>query len=229
MILLHSTIISIRQPPTLEPDMYLINSNNTKNLVEVKIRIRDQDQDQEFRDYIIEANIALQERLIKLINETKDIQSINNELENQLDECDSRIQYMRKLLQNMEHLRHFYIKLEIGTDSRTDILAEYARSIKSRYYEIMTLLIFINLLTLLTPFSEIEYKNTFILTMQLIYTILVPYSLSKIYTKYQSIETIKLASNRHLNEQSQTITAIKKEIKQIEDTSLSLQHWIDEI
>ena len=94
----------------------------------------------------------------------------------------------------------------------------------------LQLLMFI-LAEALLPLRELQISQIplFILTMQLIYTILVPYSLSKIYTKYQSIETIKLASNRHLNEQSQTITAIKKEIKQIEDTSLSLQHWIDEI
>ena len=214
---------------------------NTNSLIEVKIRIRDQDkdQDQEFRNYIIETNIALQERLQKLIGETKDLQAINQECENQLDLYDSRLEYMRRLLQNLEHLRHLYIKLEIGTDDRTDILADSIKTLKIKYYEIMVGIFIINLLVSFNPIttsidttqihSTLNIYYWFNRLFQIFYVVLVIYCIYETYSRYRLIETLKQNTNKSLNRQSQTITEIKNEIKTLEDTSLSLQNWLDEI
>lgn len=221
--------------------------DNRNSLVDVKIRIRDQqqqDQDNEFRNYIIGTNIELQERLHKLINETKDLQSINQECENQLDLYDSRLESMRKLLQNLEHLRHLYIKLEIGTDARTDILADSIKTLKIKYYEIMVGIFIINLLIsfnpITTPINTSSIDTTPINTTQYIYywfnklfhifyVGLVIYYIYETYTRYRFIETLKQKTNKSLYRQSQTITEIKNEIKKVEDTSLSLHNWLDEI
>lgn len=214
---------------------------NTNSLIEVKIRIRDQDQDKdkEFRNYIIETNIALQERLQKLIGETKDLQAINQECENQLDLYDSRLESMRKLLQNLEHLRHLYIKLEIGTDTRTDILADSIKTLKIKYYEIMVGIFIINLLVSFNPITTLIETRPIDSTLyiyycfnrlfQIFYVVLVIYCIYKTYTRYRFIEKLKRETNKSLNRQSQTITEIKNEIKTLEDTSLSLQNWLDEI
>lgn len=216
---------------------------NTNSLIEVKIRIRDQDQEQdqeqEFRNYIIETNIALQDRLQKLISETKDLQAINQECENQLDLYDSRLEYMRRLLQNLEHLRHLYIKLAFGTDDRTDILADSIKTLKIKYYEIMVGIFIINLLVSFNPIttsidtrpndSTLYIYYWFNRLFQLFYVVLVIYCIYETYTRYRLIETLKRETNKSLNRQSQTITEIKNEIKTLEDTSLSLQNWLDEI
>lgn len=219
---------------------------NTNSLIEVKIRIRDQDkdQDQEFRNYIIETNIALQDRLQKLISETKDLQAINQECENQLDLYDSRLEYMRRLLQNLEHLRHLYIKLQIGTDDRTDILADSIKTLKIKYYEIMVGIFIINLLVSFNPIttsidtrpidtrpndSTLYIYYWFNRLFQIFYVVLVIYCIYETYSRYRLIETLKRETNKSLNRQSQTITEIKNEIKTLEDTSLSLQNWLDEI
>ena len=219
--------------------------DNRNSLVDVKIRIRDQQQEQqeqqdnEFRNYIIETNIELQERLHKLISETKDLQSINRECENQLDLYDSRLESMRKMLQNLEHLRHLYIKLEIGTDARTDILADSIKTLKIKYYEIMVgifvinILVSINPITILIETTSIDTRQYiyywFNRLFQIIYVGLVIYCIYETYARYRFIDTLKQETNKSLYRQSQTITEIKNEIKKVEDTSLSLDNWLDEI
>jgi hypothetical protein len=233
-------IQSIRQPPTLI--LETMNDNPSKNHIQLKITINDQQGDDQqgddqqgddqqgddqqgddqqgdydrFCEYIIKNNNDLQEQLQSKITEFKDLK-----LENAT--CHNRIEYLMRLLQNLEQLRHFYISLEINRDIKTETIQVSSRKIKKIYYDIFYILIAINCLTLVTRFT-LETIDWLFTPMQIIYSLSVPYCIYKIYRKYQTLNILEEATKNRLLIQIEEMNSIKHQIKEVEESSIELDN-----
>jgi len=182
----------------------------------------------EFREYIIKNNIVLQEEVKSKIITIKELEEKVQEQEREEDKYDTRLRYMKGLLQNLNEIKAFYLKMKIYSDIKTEIIREHNKTTKTIYYEIYAFLVVINLLTLITPFT-LEYLNMFNLLLQILYFATLPYSVYKIKTKYCSIQTISKEATNRMKEKTQEINKVKEEIKKIEESCISLDNWICEL
>lgn len=182
----------------------------------------------EFREYIIKNNIVLQEEVKSKIITIKELEEKVQEQEREEDKYDTRLRYMKGLLQNLNEIKAFYLKMKIYSDIKTEIIREHNKTTKTIYYEIYAFLVVINLLTLITPFT-LEYFNMFNLLLQIIYFTLVPYGIYKIKDKYTTIQTVSKDATQRMREQTVEINKIKEAIKKIEESSTTLDNWICEL
>lgn len=182
----------------------------------------------EFREYIIKNNIALQEEVKSKTVTIKELEAKVQEHEQQEDKYDTRLRYMKGLLQNLNGLKGLYLQIKISSDIKTEIIREHNKTTKKLYYEIYAFLIVINILTLITPFT-LEYFNMFNLLLQTMYFTLVPYGVYKIKDKYTTIQTVSKDATQRMREQTVEINKFKEDIKKIEEASISLDNWICEL
>jgi len=182
----------------------------------------------EFREYIVKNNIALQEEVKSKTVTIKELEAKVQEHEQEEDKYDTRLRYMKGLLQNLNELKGLYLQIKISSDIKTEIIREHNKTTKKLYYEIYAFLVVINILTLITPFT-LEYFNMFNLLLQTMYFTLVPYGVYKIKDKYTKIQTISKDATQRMREQTVEINKFKEEIKKIEDSSTSLDNWICEL
>ena len=202
----------------------ITSANNTKT----NEQSHNQEKYSEFREYIIKNNIVLQEEVKSKIITIKELEEKVQEQEREEDKYDTRLRYMKGLLQNLNEIKAFYLKMKIYSDIKTEIIREHNKTTKTIYYEIYAFLVVINLLTLITPFT-LEYFNMFNLLLQILYFATLPYSVYKIKTKYCSIQTISKEATNRMKEKTQEINKIKDEIKKIEESCISLDNWICEM
>ena len=207
-------------PPSQKP----ININITSNGEDLQVP----NEYSEFREYIIKNNIALQEEVKSKTVTIKELEAKVQEQEREEDKYDTRLRYMKGLLQNLNELKGLYLQIKITSDIKTEIIREHNKTTKKLYYEIYAFLIVINLLTLITPFT-LEYFNMFNLLLQTMYFTLVPYGVYKIKDKYTKIQTVSKDATQRMREQTVEINKFKEEIKKIEDSSTSLDNWICEL
>ena len=186
------------------------------------------DQYNEFREYIVKNNIVLQNDICLKISEIKELQAKIQEHEEEENKYDTRLRYMKGLLQNLNELRNMYSNIKDKTEQKAEIIREHNKTTKNVYYEIYAFLVITNVATLVTPF-DLEYYNWFNLLLQMIYFVIVPYCLYKTKTKYYSIHNISKDATIQMREKTQEINKIKLEIKKIEDSVISLDNWICEI
>ena len=182
----------------------------------------------EFREYIVKNNILLQNDIKLKVAEVKELEAKIQEHEEEENKYDSRMRYMKGLLQNLNELRAMYSDVKDKTEQKTEIIREHNKTTKTIYYEIYAFLVITNLATLVTPFTR-EYYNWFNLMLQIFYFAGLPYSVYKIKTKYCSIHTISKEATNKMKEKTQEINKIKEEIKKIEDSCISLDNWICEM
>lgn len=153
-----------------------------------------------------------------IINDNKDNKDIN---ENEV--YHNHIEYLKRLVQNLEQLRHFYISLDITRDTNTEIIKESSLKIQKIYYDVFYILIIINCLTVVTRFILETFDRLFS-SMQIIYSLSIPYYIYQIYKKYQMIKILEEATKNALYIQIQETNLIKQRIKNIEETSLSVDN-----
>lgn len=182
----------------------------------------------EFREYIIKNNIALQEEVKSKTVTIKELEAKVQEHEQEEDKYDTRLRYMKGLLQNLNELKGLYLQIKISSDIKTEIIREHNKTTKKLYYEIYAFLVIINLLTLITPFT-LEYFNMFNLLLQTMYFTLVPYGVYKIKDKYTKILRVSKDATQRMREQTAEINKFKEDIKKIEEASTSLDNWICEL
>lgn len=182
----------------------------------------------EFKDYIIKNNVELQKELKQNIEQVKTLEATVAEKEAEEDKYDTRIRYMKGLLQNLNQVRELHSQIKTKSETKIEIIRDHNKKTKAIYYQIYLYLIIINILTLITPFT-LEYFNLFNLLLQTLYIIVICYTINKIKNNYYSISTTSKHSTDLMKQQTSEINQLKQEIKKIEDSCISLDNWIDEV
>lgn len=200
-----------------------------KNPININISDTNENNDlyNEFKDYIILNNVNLQQEL-KIANITiKKLESQLQEEEENVDKQDTRLRYVKGLLQNLNEIRKEYSKISLKTEEKLILVKEHGKKTKVIYFEILKILIFTNLLTLITPFN-IDNINIINIILQTIYITLVPLLIFKIKNKYYSILEDRKNTINSLKEITSSITIIKTEVKKTEESCFSIENWINE-
>ncbi len=182
----------------------------------------------EFREYIVKNNILLQNDIKLKVAEVKELESKIQEQEEEENKYDSRLRYMKGLLQNLNELRNMYSNVKDKSEQKVEIIREHNKTTKKIYYEIYAFLIITNVATLVTPLSR-EYYNWFNLLLQIVYFAGLPYSVYQIKIKYCSIQMFSKEATNRIKEKTQEINKIKEDIKKIEESCISLDNWICEM
>lgn len=182
----------------------------------------------EFKKYIIVNNIALQEDIKKANNKIKTLESQIQNQEETEDKYDTRIRYMKGLLQNLNGLRNDYNNISKKTEEKLKFAQESNKKIKKLNYEIYAYLVITNAFTLITPLT-FEYFNIFILLLQTFFIILMPYCFIKIKNNYNNIKKLENEKQSSFKDINNEINKIKVEIIKTEQASISVDNWINEI
>lgn len=185
----------------------------------------------EFKDYIIKNNIILQNNIQLKQTTIEELQSTVIEQEQEIDKHDIRIRYMKGLLQNLNELRNLYNKIKTKSDVKIDIIKNHNKTTKKINYHINGLLVASNIITLITLFtpSIFRYVNISTLLFQISYLIVTAFIIYKVKSYYDTIRKISKESTDEMRGQTQEINMIKLEIKNLEDSTISLDNWINEI
>lgn len=208
----------------MAPSQKPININITSNGEDLQVP----NEYNEFREYIVKNNILLQNDIKLKVAEVKELEAKIQEHEEEENKYDSRMRYMKGLLQNLNELRDIYSNIKDITEQKVEIIRDHNKTTKTIYYEIYAFLIMTNIATLVTPFT-LEYYNLFNIMLQILYFAGLPYCIYKIKTKYSSIQTISKEATNKMKEKTQEINKIKEEIKKIEESCISLDNWICEM
>tara|TARA_B100000242_G_C43010166_1_gene469657 strand:- start:10 stop:639 length:630 start_codon:yes stop_codon:yes gene_type:complete len=182
----------------------------------------------EFKKYIIVNNIALQEDIKKANNKIKTLESQIQNQEETEDKYDTRIRYMKGLLQNLNGLRNDYNNISKKTEEKLKFAQESNKKIKKLNYEIYAYLVITNAFTLFTPLT-FEYFNIFILLLQTFFVILMPYCFIKVKNNYNNIKKLENEKQSSFKDINNEINKIKVEIIKTEQASISVDNWINEI
>lgn len=180
-----------------------------------------------FKEYIILNNITLQKEVKEANQKIKILENEVQSKEENEDKYDTRVRYLKGLLQNLNELRSDYNNVSQKTEEKLKMVQDLHKKNKKNYYEIYALLIIINILTLITP-SQLYYTNLFVLLLQTSSSIIIPYNIYKIKEKYCSIKQ----ESKEVTIQFKTITSqinkIKDEVKKTEESCISLDNWVNE-
>ena len=206
--------------PTKPNTPISINISNESNVQE--------DEYSEFQKYIVVNNISLQKEVKESISKIKELEAKIQNQETCEDNYDTHIRYMKGLLQNLNELRNDYNKISLKTDSKLKLAQESNKIIKKYNYEIYAYLVIMNVVTIITPYT-FEYYNIYILLLQTLYTLLMPYCIFKIKNSYANIRTIEIDKLILLKEINNEISKIKVEIIKTEEATLAIDNWIHEI
>lgn len=206
----------------------MTSSENPININIQKGLDNQEDKYNEFKDYIIKNNIELQKEIKSNLELIKSQEAKIQTHEEEEDKYDTRIRYMKGLLQNLNQLQKLHFEIKTKTEIKIEIVRDHNKKTKAIYYQIYLYLVVINILTLVTPFT-LTYFNLFNLLLQTLYIIAIPFMVNKIKNNYYSISTISKQSTDSLKQQTSEINIIKQEIKKIEDSSISIDNWIDEV
>tara|TARA_E500000178_G_scaffold77869_1_gene75989 strand:+ start:116 stop:760 length:645 start_codon:yes stop_codon:yes gene_type:complete len=190
-----------------------------------------QDNYSEFKDYIIRNNIILQNDIQLKQTKITELQSTVLEQEQEQDKYDTRIRYMKGLLQNLNELRNLYDKIKAKSDTKIEIIKNHNKTTKKINHHINGLLIAANIINIITLFrpSSLRYVNFTTLLFQISYLITSAFIIYKIKNNYNNIKIISKQSTDKMREQNQEISMIKLEIKNLEESSISLDNWISDI
>ena len=181
----------------------------------------------EFKDYIIKNNIELQKELKKSNIKIKKLESQLQEEKENVDKQDTKLRYIKGLLQNLNEIKKEYSTITLKTEEKLTRVKEHSKKTKIIYFKMLKILIFINILTFITPFS-FNNINMFNIILQTIYITLLPFSIFKVKKNYYLlIEDTKNTING-LKEITSSIIIIKTEIKKTEESCFSIENWINE-
>ena len=179
----------------------------------------------EFKNYIIVNNVVLQEEIKEANIKIKDLESEVRNKEELEDKYDTRIMYLKGLLNNLNELRNEYTNISNKSEEKVKIVQDLHKKNKKNYYEICLLLITINILTIFTP---IYYTDLLILCFQATSLSIIIYCYYKVQEKYKSITFESKEVTINFKNLTTQINSIKNEIKKTEDACISLDNWIAE-
>lgn len=185
----------------------------------------------EFKEYVIKNNIILQDNIQLKQTKIEELNSTVIEQEQEIDKYDTRIRYLKGLLQNLNELRNLYNKIKTKSDIKIDIIKNHNKTTKKINYHINGLLGVGNIINIVTLFTQFRFKyvNFSTLLFQISYLIVSAFIIYKVKINYDKIKKISKESTDEMRAQTQEINMIKLEIKNLEESTISLDNWISEI
>jgi hypothetical protein len=178
-----------------------------------------------FKEYIIVNNIALQKEVQEANMKIKTLEYEVQSKEENEDKYDTRIRYLKGLLQNLNELRNDYNNVSQKTEEKLKMVQDLHKKNKKNYYEIYALLIIVNILTLITP---LYYINIYLLLLQTSSIFIISYNIYKIKEKYILIKEDSKETTIQFKTITSQINKIKEEIKKTENSCISLDNWVNE-
>ena len=146
----------------------------------------------EFKEYIIKNNIILQDNIQLKQTKIEELNSTVIEQEQEIDKYDTRIRYLKGLLQNLNELRNLYNKIKTKSDIKIDIIKNHNIKTKKINYHINGLLGVGNIINIVTLFTQFRFKyvNFSTLLFQISYLIVSAFIIYKVKTNYDKIKKI---------------------------------------
>lgn len=182
----------------------------------------------EFKDYIIRNNITLQEENKKNIENIKDLENKILEYEENEDKYDTRMRYMKGLLQNINDLKEQNNKVIKKVDEKVKLYKNYHKQIEKLYFEVFLLLILIEFILLfISQINNISFKIKLI--NSIISLAIITFVVYKFKNSYKKISYEKKNLNDKLISLTNDINKINEDIKKTESSSITLDNWISEI
>lgn len=182
----------------------------------------------EFKDYIIRNNIALQEENKKNTENIKDLENKILGYEENEDKCDTRMRYMKGLLQNINDLKEQNNKVIKKVDEKVKLYKNYHKEIEKLYFEVFLLLILIEFILLfISQINNISFKIKLI--NSIISLTIISFVGYKFKNSYKKISYEKKNLNDKLISLTNNINKINEDIKKTESSSITLDNWISEI
>jgi hypothetical protein len=182
----------------------------------------------EFREYVIQNNVQLQKELKENIQQVKELEAAVAEKEVEEDKSDTRLRYMKGLLQNLNELKTDYSKVTQKTEEKFKIINIYNTKFTDEAVKIM---IYYHML--LFNLSLLYYflfsTSVIICVLNAVEFLIICYCATKINTIYQYLLDIELKNKPIIKHLDEEIKEMKKEIKKTEDSTLSLDNWICEM
>lgn len=197
----------------------------------------------QYKDYIINVNIQLTDENKKLIIKNKELEQEILQQENEEEKYDNRMRYIKGLLNNLYELKNMYYKLSENSNNITNNYIDYEKNINNFFFNfyikniiLYALLIllnifihFIDMYNLLIYLIDLHNIKYYILILYSV-NIIIIYNLINLHYKfynYYNKSSKKLTIN---NDNIQNINnSLKYDIKKIEESTLSLDNWINEI
>lgn len=198
-----------------------ININISKDSMESK------DKYNEFKEYVIRNNIELQNELKETRDLVKVLEADILEKENTEDKYDTRVRYMKGLLQNLYELKNEYSKITKKTIEKTRNIFTYKEINDKLYKKTFINTNLINFSIVLGSFiGKGGVINLALSGLQIITIIYCVNDIKKDYYTYKKNSNNLQESNNQLDDE---IKEIRETIKKTEDASLSLDNWICEL
>jgi hypothetical protein len=213
--------------------MDIDSPNQSININFRKQNEKSKDEYNEFKDYIIKNNIELHKELKESCKISQEFDQRLQANEILLDKYDTRMNYMKGLLQNLNELRNDYSNIIEKSEEKVILIREHNKKTKKIYYQIYLYLIIINIFTFITPLN-LNYINSLFsvniiyLILQISYLIITPYIILQIKDKYFLIIDLSQEDTKIVKNITTKINIIKLEIKKTEDSCITLDNWINE-
>lgn len=201
----------------------------------------------EFKEYIIQSNLSLQQINKDLTQKNEELQKELSDKEDELDKEEERLRYIKGLLNNLNEVR----KLSVATNQlQTEIYQKslflFKRVMSVEHIVYNSLVIYSRIISVFYIFSMIFnlFYRQHILNLTQIFTIIwVPHILINTYYNFvEKNEPFNIFKKGHyklkqdieafqdfLKTQEKKVTEKSQEIKEIEESNLSLEHWISEV
>jgi hypothetical protein len=182
----------------------------------------------EFREYVIQNNVQLQKELKDNIQQVKQLEAAVAEKEVEEDKSDTRLRYMKGLLQNLNELKLDYSKVTQKTEEKFKIINAYNTKFTDEAVKIM-IYYHVLLFNLSLLYYFLFSTTVIICVLNAVEFLIICYCATKINTSYQFLLDIELKNKPIIKHLDEEIKEMKKDIKKTEDSTLSLDNWICEL
>jgi predicted nuclease with TOPRIM domain len=190
-----------------------------------------EDKYNEFKEYLVINNLQLQQEIKEIRNENNDLKKEIESKEQEEDKYDNRTRYMKGLLINLNEMKKGYNEIAKSREKLVNITNSNWHALyklnRKLYIDLLILsVIFIleNILFQIFDYSKLKITFYIILHTSLIYIVINKYKSLLLY--------IKEGKQKHKPEIDNIINFIDNKIKElvkVEDSTLSLENWINEV
>lgn len=179
----------------------------------------------QYKEYIIKNNITLQNEKIKSREKIKELESINLQQENEEDNYENHVRYMKGLINNLHELKNSYNELSKDNESITIAYIDYEtkiyKEVKIFYAKNVGLNLSFVLLNIFLIFTSALLNNYYYFNGLVIDVLLIV----QIYFVYKYYYSLLINSNEKVNTISNNlknkISSIKDEIKKLEESTIN--------
>lgn len=184
-----------------------------------------------FKEYLIINNLDLQTEVKDLKNQIGILKVEINEKEIEEDKSDSRIRYMRGLLNNLNEIKKGYISISKEREhlvNNTNRLWNNIYKVSENYHLklVMYNIIFILQNIILNSITYTKFRHIINITLNILLVYIIGYNY------YQYYKTICYDKSSIKNKNDITLAKIKditSELTKLEESTLALDSWIYEV